>query len=171
MKITRLRSAGQLPLPNALPDNTGKFFIGELNVRSVMDAKNPDDNICVLPNDVITVPKADLVYVVGAVRRSGGFPLAEKEQISVLQAVSLAEGLDRIASAKNARILRQSTPGAERTELTVNLEKILDGRAEDVSLRANDILFIPNSLPKSAGMRALEAAIQTGTGIVIWGRY
>jgi polysaccharide biosynthesis/export protein len=170
VKITRLMSAGRLPLPSVAPDKTGEFYVGELNVRNVMDAKNPDENIDVLSNDVITVPKADLVYVVGAVHRSGGFPLAEKEQISVLQAVSLAEGLESVASAKSARILRQSTPGGERTELRVNVQEILDGRAKDVSLQANDILFIPNSVAKSASIRALQAAIQVGTGMAVYGR-
>lgn len=170
IKITRLASEGPLPLPNAAADQSGQFYIAELNVRDVMEAKNPDVNIDVRQNDVITVPKADLVYVVGAVRRSGGFPLNEKEHISVLQAVSLAEGLDKVASAKHARILRQSSPGAARTEISINVQEILDGRAKDVSLQANDILFIPNSVAKSAGLRALEAVIQTGTGVVIWGR-
>ncbi len=170
VKITRQASAGRLPLPNVTTDPSGKFDIGELNVRNVVEAKSPQDNIEVLPNDVITVPKAELVYVVGAVHRSGGFPLLEKEQISVLQAVSLAEGLDRVAGAKNARILRQSTPGAERTEMKINVQEILDGRARDVSLQANDILFIPVSVIKSASIRAMEAAIQAGTGIAVFGR-
>ena len=170
IKITRLVSEGQLPLPNAVTDTSGQFYIGELNVRNVMDAKSPEENIDVLQNDVVTVPKAELVYVVGAVRRSGGFPLNEKEHISVLQAVSLAEGLDKVAGAKHARILRESSPGAERTEISVNVQQILDGRAKDVSLQANDILFIPNNVAKSAGLRALEAVIQTGSGVVIWGR-
>jgi polysaccharide export outer membrane protein len=169
VNISRPVAAGMLPLPNAKPDKTGQFTTAELNVRSVMEAKNPEENIIVLSNDVITVPKADMVYVVGAVHKSGGFLLLEKEQISVLQAVSLAEGLDKVASAKAARILRQSTPGAERTEVVVNVERIMAGRAEDVSLQANDILFIPNSLAKSVSMRALEAIIQTGTGVAIFG--
>ena len=170
VKITRPVASGPLPLANSSSDKTGGFYTAELNVREVMDAKNPEENINVLPNDVITVPKTDLVYVVGSVHKSGGFPLAEHEQISVLQAVTLAEGLDKVASAKKARILRQATPGAERTEVAVNVDKILDGSAKDVALQANDILFIPNSVAKSASMRALEAAIQTGTGLAIWGR-
>jgi polysaccharide biosynthesis/export protein len=170
VKITRPLSSGPLPLPNASPDSTGAYRVAELNDRSVMEAKNPEENIVVLSNDVITVPKADLVYVVGAVHKSGGFPLNEKEQISVLQAVSLAEGLDKVASAKGARILRQSRAGGERTEMAVNVERILDGRAPDVALQANDILFIPNSVAKSASLRVFEAAIQAGTGMAIWGR-
>jgi hypothetical protein len=35
-------------------------------------------------------------------------------------------------------------------------------------LRAEDILFIPGSASKKAGLRAVEAAIQVGTGIAVW---
>jgi polysaccharide export outer membrane protein len=169
VNITRPISAGILPLPNATLDKTGDFYVAELNVRSVMDAKNPEENIQVVSDDVITVPKADMVYVVGAVSKAGGFPLYEKEQISVLQAVSLAGGLDKVAKGKAARILRQEHPGQQRTEVAVNVDKILDGKAEDISLKSNDILFIPNSVAKSASVRALEAVIQAGTGMAIWG--
>lgn len=170
LKITRQVSSGPLPLPNTRTDVSGNFEIAVLNVRKLMEAKTPQDNIEVVSNDVITVPKAEMVYIVGAVHKAGGFPLIEKEQISVLQAVSLAEGLDQVAGAKNARILRQSEEGAERTEIPVNVARIMDGRDRDVALRANDILFIPVSVPKSASIRALEAAVQVGTGIAVFGR-
>jgi polysaccharide export outer membrane protein len=78
--------------------------------------------------------------------------------------------LDRVAGAKDARILRQSTPGAQRQELKVDVQKILAGRAQDVALQANDILFIPTSVAKSASMRVFEAAIQAGTGVAIYRR-
>lgn len=170
INITRLADEGELPLPNAVNDPSGDFHVGELNVRDVMEAKRPELNIEIRPNDVVTVPKAELVYVVGSVHRSGGFPLNEKEHISVLQAVSLAEGLDPVNGAKHARVLRQAAPGEERTEIPVNVSEILAGRAKDVSLQANDILFIPNNAAKSASLRAIEAVIQTGTGLAIWGR-
>jgi polysaccharide biosynthesis/export protein len=171
IKIARLTSAGKLPLANAALDPTGESYIGELNVRNVMDAKSAGENIAVLASDVITVPKADLVYVVGAVKRSGGFPLNEKETMSVLQVVSLAEGLDTVAGANNARILRAGEPGSERSEIPVKVKDILDGRAKDISLQANDILFIPTSVAKSASKRTLEAVIQTATGMAVWARY
>ncbi len=171
VKITRQASAGVLPLPAARLNATGEFYVAELNVRDIMEAKVPDDNIAVLSGDVITVPKADLVYVVGAVRRPGGFPLAEKEQISVLQAMSLAEGLDKVASSKKARILRQSEPGTERKEIAINLDAIIKGRAKDVALQANDILFIPTSVGKSASLTALQAVTQIGAGAVVGALY
>ena len=80
------------------------------------------------------------------------------------------KGLDRVAAAKSARILRQTNPGSERTQIPINLTRILAGRTDDVALRANDILFVPNNTSKSATLRAIEAAIQVGTGVVIWGR-
>jgi len=82
VKITRRTDTGPLPLPNAQKDASGEFYVGQLNLRSVMNAKSPTENIDVLANDVISVPKADLVYVVGAVKRPGGFVLTEKDQMS-----------------------------------------------------------------------------------------
>jgi hypothetical protein len=52
----------------------------------------------------------------------------------------------------------------------VDLKMILSGQTSDVPLQPEDILFIPSSLPKKAAIRAAEAAIQIGTGLVIWGR-
>lgn len=170
VKVTRQAEVGTLSLPDVRRDVSGKFYVGQLNLRSVMNAKNPSDNIDVLANDVISVPKADLVYVVGAVKRPGGFVLSEKEQMSTLQALSLAEGLDTLAAAKNARILHQDEPGRDRSEVNVNLQRILSGQDRDVALRANDILFIPTSVSKNAAMRGLEAAIQLGTGLAIYRR-
>ena len=170
IKITRRVDAGPLTLPGTARDSSGDFFVGRLNVRAVMEAKDPSVNIEVLPNDVITVPKAELVYVIGAVKRPGGFVLNEKEQMSVLQALSLAEGLDRVAASKAARILRQDDVGSKRTEIPIDVRSILEGNGRDVALQANDILFVPDSKTKSAALRIVEAAIQTGTGVVIWRR-
>ena len=87
--------------------------------------------------------------------------------MSVLQAVSLAEGLEKTAAPKNAKIVRNGLTD-KKQEIPVNLSKILSGNSPDMPLLANDILFVPNSNAKSATYRVLEAAIQTGTGIAIF---
>lgn len=166
--ITRQLSRGPLPLPNAQTDPSGRYSIAELNIRSLMSAKNPQDNIPVLPYDVITVPKADLIYVIGAVKRPGGFPLRERANMTVLQALSLSEGLDRTAASHNAKILRNDETTHARLEIPIDVKKILDGKISDQILLSNDILFIPNSTAKIASTRALEALITTGTGIAIY---
>ena len=159
---------GPLPLPEVQLDTTGSYYVGEVDVRSLLGARNPASNIEVLPNDVITVPKGELVYVIGAVRRPGGFVLNEEKQMSLLKALSLAEGLDKLANAGSARILRPGAVGAPRVEIRVDVKRILEGNASDVTLDANDILFVPDSKTRNASLRALEAAVQMATGVAIW---
>ncbi len=166
--ITRQIANGPLPLPNAVMDPSGRYSIADINIRSVMSARDPADNIPVKPYDVITVPKADLIYVIGAVKRAGGFPLQERANMTVLEALALAEGLDKTAASKRAKILRTDDLTHTRTELPVNVQSILDGKGDDMPLLANDILFIPGSQAKAATYRALEALVQTGTGIAIY---
>lgn len=170
VKITRRREWGAIPLPAARPDSSGEFSVAELNLQNLMEATNPGENVMIDPNDVISVPRAKLVYAVGEVRKSGGFVLRERETISVIQVLSLAEGLQGTAGAEHARILRPEKDGRKRIEIPVDLKRIMAGKAEDIALQPNDVLFVPNSAAKSVALRTLEAAIQMGTGVVIWRR-
>lgn len=170
IRIARKLEVGRIPLASARDDSSGDFSVAEVSLKQILDAASPADNITLLPGDVVTVPRADLVYVVGQVNRAGGFVLNERKSMTVLQALSLAGGLDRGASPKNARILRSAPGSADRKEIAVDLKRILDGSGPDVQLEREDILFVPESVPKKAALRAVEAAIQLGTGIVIWRR-
>ena len=167
--ITRQMRWGVLALPNAKVEATGEFSTAELSLDSLLTAKNPAENIAVKPNDVVAVPKADVVYVVGDVKRAGGFPLSSHEAISLLQALSLAEGLDHDAAPRKARILRPSGgPSTKVDEIPVDIQKIFDGKAPDVQLYANDVLFVPDSISRSSAKRAAEAVLQVATGVVIY---
>src|SRR6266478_3221599 len=168
VRITRQLEWGCIPLPKAELDASGRFSVAELNLKQIMEAKNPEENIQIFPHDVISVPKAEMVYVIGEVKRSGGFVLGEHQSISVLQALSLAEGLNGSADARHARILRLKRDADQREELPVDVKDVLNGKKSDIALRGDDILFIPGSTGKKAALRALEAAIQTGTGLAIW---
>lgn len=169
VNITRDLRWGPLPLPNAKDDGTGKYSTASVDLKLLMEAKDPSQNIVVRADDVITVPRAQMVYVIGEVLKTGGYVLNDREHMSLLEALSLAGGVNRTASPQHARILR-AREGAEREEIAVDLNKILEGKGSDVELRAQDILFVPSSVSKRASIRALEAAIQVGTGLVIWRR-
>ena len=168
LRIARRISQGPLPLPDAKPDSTGGFTVAEMNLQQVMEGKDAQSSLPVKPFDVITVPRAKMVYVIGEVKKPGGFVLREAEHISVLQALAMAEGMNRTAGGNSARVLRPEMTGGERQEIPVNLSDILSGKKKDVPLNPGDILFIPNSAAKSATMRSIEAAIQLATGLVIW---
>ncbi len=163
VKITRRMEWGRLPLGGTKDDPTGQFSVAELDLKSLLAGHNPEQNIRVKPHDVISVPRAEMVYVVGEVKKAGGFPLTERENLSVLQAIALAEGVSPTAAPGRAKILRASAGGSTRTEIAVDVKKILGGRSNDVALQADDILFIPNHLAKKAAGRALEAALQAAT--------
>jgi polysaccharide export outer membrane protein len=170
VRITRRLEWGRIPLKSAQDDSTGQFSVAQVQLKDILEARNPDENIVIKPNDVVSVPRAEMIYVTGQVQRAGGFVLRERETLSVLQALSLAGGLDHAASPKSARILRPSGKDSSRSEIAVDLSQIMQGKANDVPLRAEDILFVPASAPKKAVVRAAEAAIQVGTGLAIYRR-
>jgi len=168
IRIVRQSRWGSLPLPNAAKSPGSDFSTGEVSLRNVMDAKKPEENILIRPNDIITVPRADLVYVIGEVNKAGGFVLNDKENISVLQALALAGGMMNTAAGKRAKVLRVTPGSPQRTELAVNVGKIVDGEAPDVPLSPDDILFVPRNVPRSVSLRIIESAVNIGTGIAIW---
>lgn len=168
VRITRDLEWGCIPLPGATLDASGQFSVAQLNLKDVMEAKDPAENIQIFPHDVISIPKAEMIYVVGDVKRSGGFVLGENQHMSVLQAVSLAEGLTSTADTTHARIMRLNRAADDREGIPVNLKGVLNGKTPDVPMQGDDILFVPGSTGKKAALRGLEAAIQTGTGLAIW---
>jgi polysaccharide export outer membrane protein len=141
-----------------------------VKVKDLISGANPQVNIAIQPNDVISAPRAELVYVLGKVNKSGGFVLRDRETATALLALSLAEGLAPMAAPKDAKILRLDRASDKRIEIPVNIQKILDGTAPDPVIYAEDTLFIPGSRTKGTAMRAMEAAIQIGTGVAIYHR-
>lgn len=170
VKITRHLEWGRIPLRNSWDDPSGQFSVAQVTMKQILEARSPEENILIRPHDVISVPRAEMVYVAGQVMRAGAFPLNERENMSVLEALTLAGGADRLAAPQHSRILRRSSTGRDRTEIPVNLKKVAQGQAEDIALKPDDILFVPDNVPKRGTLRALEAAIQAGTGVVIWRR-
>ena len=117
VNITRRLEWGPIPLAGATMDSTGRFSVASVEVRSVMSASNPAENILIMPNDVISVPKADTIYVIGAVKKPGAYILGQHRTLSALQILALAEGADRTAATKNARIMRVLPGSNDRSEI------------------------------------------------------
>ena len=167
--LTRQMKWGALPVTGSKVDGTGNFSTVSLSLDDLLDAKTPAENIFIRPGDVVSIPKADLIYVVGDVKRAGGFPLSSHPTISILQALSLAEGMDHDASPKRSKIIRPSPGGdGKPKEIPVDISKILSGQTPDTPLFANDVLFIPSSAVKSGSRRAAEAILQAATGIAVY---
>src|SRR5258708_17525164 len=76
----------------------------QVNLKDLLDSTDPTHNPAVYPGDIVKVSRAGIVYVVGAVRRPGGFAMKTNERISVLQAIAFSEGPTRTA-AKNSSVI------------------------------------------------------------------
>jgi polysaccharide export outer membrane protein len=129
-------------------------------------SKSPAGNVEVFPGDTVVVSRAGIVYVVGAVAKPAGFVIENEGKITVLQAVALAGGTLRTSSLKSAKILRGTPNGM--LEIPIPLNKILEAKAADTPLQAQDILFIPNSAAKQAAITASQAAVAVATGLAIY---
>jgi polysaccharide export outer membrane protein len=127
-------------------------------------ADTPQSNVGIQPGDTIIVSKADLVYVVGDVGRPSGF-LMNTGGLTVLEAIALAGGTGKTANMGGARIIRKTSTGM--TETPLHLKQILEAKAPDLPMQANDILFVPTSARKAIAGRTVEAAIQAATAASI----
>jgi polysaccharide biosynthesis/export protein len=150
LTVTRRRENGEISLPGATTDPTGQFSSVELNVQEILEGKNPAVNIEIKPNDVISVSQssANMIYVVGDVQHAGAFTLGGQRNVSVLRALSQAGGLGRTAKSQKARIIREVPGDPKLSEIAVNIDQILSGKAADIELRPNDVLVVPTSSRK-----------------------
>lgn len=122
-------------------------------------------NVEVMPGDTITVPRAPIIYVVGDVGRPSGL-LVDNGTLTVLQAIALAGGTNHTAKMSGVRIIRKTPAGM--TETKVQLQKMLEAKIPDVTLQADDILFVPVSGGRILAGRTFEAAMSAATAVSIY---
>ena len=142
--------------------------IEEVPTKALLESGDPKWNVAIFPGDVIKVVPAGTFYVAGDVKQPGGFPLTDFDAVSAIQALAMAGGTTKTARLKDAVIIRRDAAG-NRVEEKVDLKLAYSGKAIDAKLGANDILFVPGSVSKAAGLRAVEASIQVATGLLIFG--
>jgi polysaccharide biosynthesis/export protein len=122
-------------------------------------------NIDIMPGDTINVPRAPIIYVVGDVGRPSGL-LVDNGALTVLQALALAGGTNHTAKMSGARIIRKTPTGM--TETTLHLKQMLEAKTPDVTLQADDILFIPVSAGRVAAAKTLDIATAMTTAVGVY---
>jgi polysaccharide export outer membrane protein len=125
-------------------------------------SKQPNPQVFL--GDTVQVPRAGMVYVIGEVGRQGAFPI-EHERMTMLQIVSLANGVRFTSKSSEARLMRL-TPNGRQISI-VNIPALLKGKIADFPLQNDDILYVPLSASKVAITRGLEAAVGLTTSLVL----
>ena len=152
IKISRRKEMGDIPLPTAVQDPDGRGMTVEIPLTILTQEINPPEDIELLPYDTITAERAEMVYLSGAVGKTGGFELGEKESIGIVQLLSMAGGPAPDADLKKARILRPVSNTPRRAEIPINLAQALRGGSNEIRLLPNDVLYVP---PRSGARRVL----------------
>lgn len=139
-----------------------------INLKDLLYTSDAGLNIPIRPHDTVAVSKADVIYVAGGgVRKPGGFILEDRSEVSVIQAMAMAEGLLPDAARHHARIIHTKADGT-RVDIPVDLEKIIKQKAPDPDLAANDILYIPLSTSKAALRKSTQAIVSTVSGFIVF---
>lgn len=126
-------------------------------------------NPFVQPGDIVSLPEADQVFVVGYVYSPRAIPLKDKT-ITLTRAIAMAGGPQRDSKTSRIRIVRQNADGEERQEIIVDLKAIEKQKAVDIILLPNDIVQVPSSTGKilfNALTGALAPALTQGAVRVI----
>ena len=139
-----------------------------INLNELLETGDMRNNIPLQAGDVVTVPHAGIVYVLGAVIRPGGFVMAnDRSELTTMKVLSLAGGLTKIAKLDHAVIIRKDSQG-KQTETEVDLKKVLDRKSEDIQMRASDVLYIPDNRVKEVLLQALQISIAVATAAAIY---
>ena len=157
--------------PGGASDPAGHTFT--INLADLLQSGDSRFNIPLIGGDVVSVPRAGIIYVVGAVQRPGGFVLQnDLDHMTMLKMLSLAGGATSTAKLRNAVILRKNLDTGKRDQVPVDLKKVMSLKSQDIQLEANDILFVPDSEGLKILHRTGDAAlaVTTGVGIVAAGR-
>lgn len=157
------------PTATAAPDppTSVEALTVRVSLTDLLDSGDPKFNLVLRGGDVVSVPRAGVVYAVGAVQRPGGFVMAnDRQQLTVLKVLALSGGLTPTAKKKNAVIIRQSAE-ADQRQVPVDLERILAFKAEDPLLLQSDILFVPNSSGKQVMSRVAQSALGLASGVAL----
>jgi polysaccharide export outer membrane protein len=138
-----------------------------VNLKNDDAQSSLSNNVQIYPGDLVMVPRAGLVYVLGDVNKPGGFVMQDNGKITLLQALAQAGGASQTAAVNRAVLLRKNSDGyVKTTKLPVG--KISRGEDGDVELHANDIVFVPNSRLKNA-MRTTQSMVETIGSASIYG--
>jgi len=141
-----------------------------IELSKLVRGDDPSLNVEVRDGDVVSVSTAEVVYVVGSVNKPGGYVLPDQSAgITVLQALAMSQGPNSLASTKRGMILRRGPDGTEHQNIPVDLQTIMEGKAPDRVMEANDILFVPVSGTKQTLHVMGEVAMSMVNGVAFYG--
>ena len=154
-KVPQSKDAGSSgTTSNTVPTAAAKYELVKVNINGLLRG-NFDQNLTIVPGDIVHIPPTDVFFVAGEVNAPGSFVL--KEGTTLRQAISLAQGTNFNAAADRGIIFREDPATGKRDEIKVDIPAVMNGKKPDIPIAANDIVIVPNSRLKSIGGTLLRA--------------
>lgn len=115
-----------------------------LNIKRLFGGEDQFANLPLRNEDVIFIPPAEKVYIMGEVTKPGEYVI-EDRGATVIEGIGMAGGFTRIAAPNRTTIIRMEN-GQERI-ITIPVEDITRNglKSSDISLRDKDIIIVPES--------------------------
>jgi polysaccharide export outer membrane protein len=158
-------------VPQTGPDGERTGRAQTVSIKSLMSGSDPNLNVELHGGEVITVPVAPKVYVVGNVKKPGAYAVQDATATSVLKMLAACEGLSPYAT-KEAYIYRQAPGNSQKEEIPVPLLSIMQRKSPDVTLHGGDIFYIPDNRSRRLAVTVLERiagfGANTASGVLIW---
>ncbi len=113
-----------------------------INIHQLVSGRAPELNMMVENGDVVYVPYAGTAYVAGGVKKPGYVTV--KDNLTVSQAVSGAQGVDPIIGTNSFIIMRFDEQGRP-VKIEGNIKAISDGKEADIPVKNNDTIVVVQS--------------------------
>ncbi|MEZ5398188.1 MAG: polysaccharide biosynthesis/export family protein [Bryobacteraceae bacterium] len=171
--LARAEGLSEFAAPEILVTRPGTALPERISVSALIDKAEPEANLRLAGGEEVRVPEAAKIFIAGNVRKPGAVAIRDKDQLTVLKMIALAEGLSSFAS-KQAYIYRKIDEAPGKKEILVELEKIMKRKAGDVALEPQDVLYIPDDSRKRIGMTVLDRIVlfgsTAGATALVWRR-
>jgi polysaccharide biosynthesis/export protein len=116
-----------------------------IDLQGLIKGGNQASNIFLEDDDRLFIPAAEPFFIIGQVARPGSY-LYRGNEITIVEAISMAGGFTRIASRNRTRIVRMEE-GVEKI-IEVRVDQITDSgkKTQDVIIKPGDVIVIPESI-------------------------
>jgi len=138
-------AGGHVEIHHSLPGGTEQVV--QVAYAPGKDPREAEKTL-VLPGDTVYVPRAGVIYVLGAVNRPGGYLMVNGGTLDLPQAVALAMGISPVGSSKSVVVVRKQD--GQIGEYRLRLDEMQRGKAETFALLDGDMIYVPSSKVKSA---------------------
>lgn len=110
-----------------------------IDLDEIIQEGHEEMNMEIRGGDVIYVPDAGTIYVDGAVRRPGNYPI--RASMTIAEAIAAAGGFLSTANENNIKLVRL-VDGGEREVIQVGMNELRKGTSRALEVKDRDVLFV-----------------------------